>query len=349
MPVSTTATPIRSTNEEGALLAGFMPWTLVAMVALVQALRHHRRLDARLGYLLIWFLVVLIFYNLPESKRGVYLLSLYPALTTIVALFLSDAISHRYASARPLRWLSRMLGALFLASGVGAIIGLVLLSKPAAMQWLLAQCGIMVEQLPEALRAQAHRHALISIVLPMIAGAVGIYLLRTRAQVENVFFAIVGGLVATILAVNLIVEPAVADTLTLKGFASTTMKIANGQPVGYWGSLDYDFAFYSGRNIQFVTKPDDQFDYVVSSENDARLMWPVMRARYESILHTGPTDFDGGGKMLLLKRIASAPTPESSPAPESSSPSTTPTPSPSPSSRPSTVPPAVHSPTPAHP
>ena len=336
--------------EEGALLAGFMPWTLVAMVALVQVLRHHRRLDARLGYLLIWFLVVLIFYNLPESKRGVYLLSLYPALATIVALFLSDAISHRDASARPLRWLSCMLGALFLASGAGAIIGLALLySEPAAMQWLLAQCGIMLEQLPDALRAHAHQHALISIVLPMTAGAVGVYLIRTRAQVENVFFAIVGGLVATILAVNLVVEPAVADTLTLKGFASTTMKIANGQPVGYWGSLDYDFAFYSGRNIQFVTKPDAQFNYVVSSQNDAKLMWPMMRARYESILHSGPTDFNGGGKMFLLKRIASTSAPDSPPALESSPPSATPSPSPSPSSRPTTVPPAVHSPAPVHP
>ena len=69
------------------------------------------------------------------------------------------------------------------------------------------------------------------------------------------------GFVAIVLAVNLVVEPAVANTLTLKGFAAATMKIANGSPIGYWGSLDYDFAFYSGRNIQFVTNAGSQIRF----------------------------------------------------------------------------------------
>ena len=70
--------------EDAALLAGFMPWTPVALIALVQAMRRPRRLDARLSYLIVWFLAVLIFYNLPQSKRGVYLLALYPAMATMV-------------------------------------------------------------------------------------------------------------------------------------------------------------------------------------------------------------------------------------------------------------------------
>lgn len=311
--------------EEGALLAGFLPWTPVALIAALQALRHPRRLDPRLGYLITWFLVVLIFYNLPQSKRGVYLLSLYPALTTIVALYLSDAISHREAIARPLRWLTHGAGAFFVAAGAGAITGLALLyAAPSAMRWVLAQCGIVLDQLPAALRASAHQRGLFSVVLPLAAVTIGIYLLRARPRAENIFFAITGGFVAIVLAVNLVVEPAVANTLTLKGFATATMKIANGSPVGYWGSLDYDFAFYSGRNIQFVTKPDAQVDFVVSSEDDYKLMWPVMRARYEMVLRSGPTDFDGTGQMILLKRIGSTPAPESSPPPELPAPVTTP-------------------------
>jgi hypothetical protein len=157
----------------------------------------------------------------------------------------------------------------------------------------------------------------------LIAIATGVYLLRARPRIETMFFALTIGFVAIVLAVNLVVEPAVANTLTLKGFAATTMRIANGSPVGYWGSLDYDFAFYSGRNIQFVTNPDTQLDFVVSSKNDYRLMWPAMRARYQPVLRTGPTDFDGGGQMVLLKRIDSAqpPPPTSSPTPSSPTPS----------------------------
>jgi 4-amino-4-deoxy-L-arabinose transferase-like glycosyltransferase len=301
--------------EEGALLAGFLPWTPTALIAALQALRRPRRLDPRLGYLFVWFLVILIFYNLPQSKRGVYLLSLFPALSTITALYLSDAISHRDEIARPLRWLARAAGVLFVAAGAGAIATLTLLYfSPASIRWVLAQCGILLDQLPAALRASAHQHSLFSAVLPLAALVIGIHLLRAPPRIENIFFAITAGFVAIVLAVNLVVEPAVANTLTLKGFAAGTMKIANGQPIGYWGSLDYDFAFYSGRNIQFVTKPDSQFDYVVSSEDDYKLMWPAMRARYKSLLRSGPTDFNSTGQMILLRRVTSPDAPTSPPS-----------------------------------
>jgi hypothetical protein len=285
------------------------------MIAALQALRRPRRLDPRLGYLFVWFLVILIFYNLPQSKRGVYLLSLFPAITTIIALYLSDAISHRDEIARPLRWLARAFGSLFIATGAGAIAGLALLYwYPLSIRWVLAQCGILLDQLPAALSASAYHRELFSILLPLSTVAIGIYLLRARPRVENIVFAIAGGFVAIVLAINLVVEPAVANTLTLKGFAAATMKVANGQPIGYWGSLDYDFAFYSGRNIQFVTKPDADFDYVVSSEDDYKLMWRAMRARYETVLRSGPTDFNGTGQMILLRRVSSLVPPTSPPS-----------------------------------
>jgi hypothetical protein len=301
--------------EDGALLAGFLPWTPIALIAALQALRHPRRLDSRLGYLLVWFLVILVFYNFPQSKRGVYLLSLFPAMTTIIALYLSDAISHRNEIARPLRWLARAMGVFFIAAGAGAITGCALLYfSPPSIQWVLAQCGILLDQLPAAVHASVKQRGVVSVVLPLAATAIGIYLLRARPRAENVFFAITGGFVAIVLAVNLVVEPAVANTLTLKGFAAATIKTSNGQPIGYWGSLDYDFAFYSGRNIQFVTKPGSQFDYVVSSEDDYKLMWPAMRARYKSLLRSGPTDFNGTGQMILFRRVTSSAAPTSPPS-----------------------------------
>ena len=300
--------------EEGALLAGFLPWTPIALIAALQALRHRRRLDPRLGYLVAWFLTVLIFYNLPQSKRGAYLLALYPALATMIALFLSDAISHREAAAAAARRLARAYGALFAAAGAGALMGLALLfAAPAVIQWILARCGIVLEQLPAALRIGARSFWPLAIALPLMVAALGICLMQMRPRVENVFGAIAAAFVAVALAVTLVVEPAVANTLTLKGFALETMKLAGAQAVGYWGSLDYDFAFYSGRNIAFVTTPGAQFPFVVSSEDDYKLMWPSMRARYQTVLRSGPTDFDGTGQMILLKRIDAAAAPERTP------------------------------------
>jgi 4-amino-4-deoxy-L-arabinose transferase-like glycosyltransferase len=165
--------------EEAALLAGFLPWTPVAIAALWQAVRRPRRIDARLGYLLVWFGVVLIFYNLPQSKRGVYLLSLYPALATIVALYVSDAITDASAIASPTRWLTRGAAWFFIATGVSAIAGLALLYlTPGVILAVLAPFGILLEALPEALRATAHQWGIVTIAIPIAVVAIGIWLLR---------------------------------------------------------------------------------------------------------------------------------------------------------------------------
>jgi 4-amino-4-deoxy-L-arabinose transferase-like glycosyltransferase len=76
---------------EGALLTGFLPWTPLLLIVFVRAVRHPRRIDPRLSYLMVWFVVVLLFYNLPQSKRGVYLLALYPALAALLAFYLETA------------------------------------------------------------------------------------------------------------------------------------------------------------------------------------------------------------------------------------------------------------------
>src|SRR6185437_2200341 len=44
---------------EGALMAGFMPWTPLLLIIFVQAARRPRRMDSRLAYLMVWFVVVL--------------------------------------------------------------------------------------------------------------------------------------------------------------------------------------------------------------------------------------------------------------------------------------------------
>jgi len=328
--------------EEAALLAGFMPWTPIAIVALWQAIRRPRRRDARLGYLIVWFSVVLIFYNLPQSKRGVYLMSLYPALAAMVALYLSDAITDGAAIARPVRWLTRGVGGFFVATAVAAFAGLAMLyAAPALLLTILARAGIMIDALPGALRATAHQWAPLAIAIPIAVAAIGGWMIRGRPAPHRLILATAAGFAAIVLAVNLIVEPAVANTLTLKGFATAAIKTANGAPIGYFGSLDYGFAFYSGRNIAFVTSKETTFDFVVCSEDDYRLMWPAMRARYTIVRRGNPTDFDGSGRMLLLERIggvgASPPSASASPAhaapsPEAQGPET-PSPTTSPSGR----------------
>jgi 4-amino-4-deoxy-L-arabinose transferase-like glycosyltransferase len=296
--------------EEGALVAGFMPWSPVALAAAIQWIRMPRRLDPRLGYLVVWFLTVLIFYNLPQSKRGVYLLALYPALTTIVALFISDAITHRETIARWVAAISRAAGAIFVIAGAAGLVGLTnLFVHPAPIRQVLSLFGIFADVIP-ALKATARDYLLFAIAIPIFIAAIGAYLTWSWPKAEKMVFAIASGFAYLGLAVNLIVEPATARTLSLKTFAAETMRIVGTRPLGYFGSLDYAFAFYSGRDIHYITgREPDPPDYVVSTDDGYKLMPPAMRQRYSVVIESGPTDLDNTGQMFVLKRtdISSAP------------------------------------------
>ena len=302
--------------EEGALVAGFMPWSPVALAAAIQWVRMPRRLDPRLSYLVMWFLTVLIFYNLPQSKRGVYLLALYPALTTIVALFISDAITHRETIARWVAAISRAAGAIFVIAGAAGLVGLTMLFvHPASIRQVLSLFGILADVTP-ALVITAHDYLLFVIFIAIFIAAIGVYLVRSRPKAEKMVFAIAGGFVCLVLAVNLIVEPATADTLSLKTFAAETTRIVGAHPMGYFGSLDYAFAFYSGRDIHYVTgREPDPPDYVVSTDDGYKLMPPAMRQRYSVVIESGPTDLDNTGQMFLLKRTDISSAPSNAPEP----------------------------------
>ncbi len=295
--------------EDVALLAGFLPWSPVAIAAGAQYLRGPRKIDARFGYLLVWFLAILIFYNFPQSKRGVYLLALYPALSAIVALLMCDAIDDRESIAGWIKWLSRGAGAIFAAAAAGAFAGLAMLRWwTAPLRLILAGFDLHAAGLTPALAANARHFVVLAIALPAATAAIGVYLMRTRPLAEKLVAGIAGALVCVALAVNLIVEPGIADAVAMKDFAARTIALAKGAPIGYFGSLDYGFAFYSGRNIDFVTPRDPNAPaLIVCPEDDWNLVGPDLRSRFEIILRSPPTNLDGTSPLLLLHRLGAPP------------------------------------------
>src|SRR5579863_231390 len=330
--------------EEGALLAGLMPWTPVALIVMLQFIRAKRgaanssrppaveeqspksvceandkvgRSDSRLGYLVVWTLTVLLFYNLPQSKRGVYLLALYPAISALVAIFLCDAIAAGDPMPRLTALLSRAYGGILVATGLGAALSLATLFLwPGRTNSVLRMFGILVPELTGRIAAQAHAWPLATIALPIAIAAAGAYLLRTRPRIESLITTLLVGQVGVVLAINLVTEPAIAQTLALKQFAADTRKFAAGSAVGYFGNLDYGFAFYNGRDLQLTTPLDASGPaLVVSPEDDWRLVPPRLSVKYRVILRSNPTDLDGSGRMLLVQRIAAPGVPETPPSP----------------------------------
>ncbi len=243
--------------EDLSLLAGFLPWTLLGVIAAVQYVRGERRLEPRLGYLLVWFAVVLVFYNFPQSKRSVYLMALYPALAAIIAVFINDAIVVRDHVTRWVATLSRATGIALIGTGaLGAIALAVLYLSPVLIRSILRPCGVVVPEFTDKLLAAVRLWRVTSLLLPALIFAAGLYLIRTRPMIERLCAALFVATAGVALTTNLIIEPAMASTLALKGFAADAHKIAGGKTVGYFGTLDYDFAFYNGRDLILTTPLD---------------------------------------------------------------------------------------------
>lgn len=299
---------------EGALVGGFLPWTPILALVLWRAMRAPRKNDSRLTYLLIWFLVVLGFYSFSHSKRGVYLLPLYPALATVTALYLVDTIDAPSSTARLVGFLSSLYGAAIAAASAGALLAVAMLWLwPGGLGSIFATCGVRVHTFTDALRATASAHPALSIAIPIAAMVLAVFLLRSAATGHKLTLGIAASMALLALAANNIVVPAIASALALKTFTADAMKTVDDHTVAYLLDMDYSVAFYSRRTIPIVLfKNSASFDYLLCWEAILAQQPASVRADYQVIMTSNPTELDSSERMLLLKRTASPPNPKSS-------------------------------------
>ena len=166
---------------EGALMAGFMPWTPLLLIVFVQAARRPREMDPRLSYLMVWFVVVLLFYNLPQSKRGVYLLALYPALATLLAIYVEAAARVLDVSGNWIRWLSQVAAVFFVIAGLDALLSLAMLAfAPHALELVLKNLVITDYDFVPQLELAAAAHPFIGMELGIAMIAIGVFAIRGR-------------------------------------------------------------------------------------------------------------------------------------------------------------------------
>jgi len=289
---------------EAALLAGFMPWSPLLAVPALGFARARHALGPRMRYVCVWFLTVLVFYNLAQSKRGVYLLALYPALTAIVAVSLSSASFGNQGRSRWARLFAAISGlALFITgcAGIGAL--LMLKTRPAAAADLLDHFNITALGFMPALGHAIAARWITAIVLPLAIAGAGVILIGARPAIEATAGLIAAGVAGITLAANLFVQPAIANTIGLKTFTVRAMGIIGDRPAAYLDGLNYDVAFYSGRSIPIVRLGDrDQPEYLFCGRDAFDQMSPEQSKGLNLVLASGPTALDDSGGMVLLKR-----------------------------------------------
>jgi hypothetical protein len=288
---------------EGALMAGFMPWSPLLLIVFVQAARRPRQMDPRLSYVMVWFVVVLLFYNLPQSKRGVYLLALYPALATLLAIYVEAAARRLDVSGKWLRLLSQLAAMAFVLIGVDALLGLGLLAfAPHALELVLKTFVITNYDFVPQLELAAAAHPFVGMALGVAMIAIGVLAVRSRQSAERLCMVLTGAMACLALAANLFVVPALANSLTLEPFTHEAMNIVGTHSVGYMGALNYDVAFYSERNLPVVSIwSGPRPDYLIAWREEFLRLPPSMREQFRAVLLSHPTELDGSGGMVLLR------------------------------------------------
>ena len=301
---------------EIALLAGLLPWTILLPVVVVQAIRAPISLDPRLKYIFIWSFAVLIFYNLPQSKRGVYLLCMYPAFATLVAVYIRQIIVRPELARAWIHWIARFSGLAMLLLGSAGLVALALLiAWPGEFADLLQAASIRATAFPRVLTSTVGEHWMLALAMPLAVVVLGVRLLVSRPLVERTVLAIAAAMVFITLAVNVVVVPAIANTLSLRDFTDHAMKVVDDSPVGYLNALNYDVAFYSRRTIPIVSPRDANMpQYLIAWRTLFDALPPSKRSLFETVMVSNPTSLDGTDEMLLLRQRDGGPKTPSKPS-----------------------------------
>jgi 4-amino-4-deoxy-L-arabinose transferase-like glycosyltransferase len=235
----------------GMLLVGLLPWTLPFLAVLASALRRDRScwkwpftrfksLPPMLQYMAIYVLVFLIFYSLPSSKRGVYLLPAYPAICLLAAeWFNRTSEENLHAFRRALK--------IGLAFFVLAYSGLLTVTWMHMEKFLpsgeLASLGLAIRDL-----------SLFSQLLLLLPPATALWAIQ-RIGNEDIRRRLAPlatcALTGILLPLNLTLIPALANALSPRDFADKAASILPADVKLY--SFKYEFypiSFYLERSIQ---------------------------------------------------------------------------------------------------
>lgn len=122
------------------VFAGFFPWIVFSLQGIVAAFRQSGFRNSR-GFLLIWFLVVLVFFSLPRSKTIGYILPTLPPLALLTACYLDGLWDDK--TLKHIRLSLWLFWALAFTVIPGVCIGAWLQNAPL-WPWMIATASVFV-------------------------------------------------------------------------------------------------------------------------------------------------------------------------------------------------------------
>ena len=116
----------------------FMPWTILLPATMSYWFQKDKEKNPGRIFLLIWFLSMLIFFSLSQSKRSIYILPLYPALSLLVGEALHQIFyENKFISL--MRWVR--------GGGIFLIVLLILIGAAGTVFVLVKLSGLVLQTL----------------------------------------------------------------------------------------------------------------------------------------------------------------------------------------------------------
>lgn len=259
------------------LLTGWLPWTLLALLSLAvlpwkrfsksRFMESIRRADKLQTFLWLAFLIVLVFYCIPKSKRSVYLLPCYPFMAVLLAEYVrwlgtqSRRLMVSYLSI--LLFLGTLLTGVFVAVRAGWEPTFLFHGKHAAenMAYLYALRDTPMSVLSWAL-----------VLLPACALLVGVRNICKKQDFKVLTYSAIGAVVCIFLALDGVVQPAVLNVKADKHLAPVIEKRFNTNRLySYMAIKDLHFFslnFYLGNKIQQFDKAEPESGVLMIPEAD---------------------------------------------------------------------------------
>jgi 4-amino-4-deoxy-L-arabinose transferase-like glycosyltransferase len=231
----------------GQFFLGAFPWSLLAP-AVPWWLWHQRPLDGTRRLLVVWFAVIFVFFLIPESKRGVYLLPAYPAGALLFGLVLGPGPEEPH--------IRRVAAAgWFAGCAVLVLAGLVVLLVASGIPFdgfLLPRLR-PAEAAETALAFTALRDSALltaAVAAVVIGGAAasaregaGAHWLRASVPLAVSLVALLGGIVAPL-------ERVIAGARTFAPFLAEVRERIGDEPLAFHdGTFDYGAVYYADRHV----------------------------------------------------------------------------------------------------
>jgi 4-amino-4-deoxy-L-arabinose transferase-like glycosyltransferase len=289
-----------------ALLAGLLPWTVLlpsAGLALWRDRRSINRWDPRL-FSLLWIVAVFTPYAIAASKRGVYLLPLYPAVCLLIGWWAAQLVR----GGAPARWLPRALTPIAWAlAAVLAVLAILSAGQGVGLP-LLDSIAVFIDpraglDLGAVAAADCVRLAVCLAVAAAAAAALACATALRRWGIALAAMVLCAAVV--IIGARAVILPAVATVQTRRPFAAALRRVVAQPAELHTGeSLDYGTIFYWGAALPEYDRASGapRPRYLLMPERAWLHMPEAERSEYERVPGLRVEQGGNQGYVVLLQR-----------------------------------------------